>query len=843
MKKIWTILWILLIWSLGVGTLNAAPALPDRTGSVSDQAGLFPKDKLKSLESSATGAGYTFYILTLDSLDGENPAALATAAYEKWKLQENDILLLLANREHRIEMNFKNSSLQKRLDALPPDYDRDGVTNETKLDEFVTVHFIPSAKAGDYVRAAIQLMDATRRLPEPAASAPVMPAAPAAPAAPVAPVAPASPAAPGVPVAPVTDGVPVPASSPFSYAQAGLFLAGCAAAVLAVWAAAAWFMQRRIRRLKDRGTRLLVSLARIQEELRPFHGLSEGTTARLSEKLGQELAQLMIRVSDWEAQREQSSGYTLLPARWSSSYARLTGELDQLEAAAAQADRETAAIVEADRSVKEQLQALREDLAKLVADLQRISAETGFPLPVLRTEAEGLLEEHARADALKLFDPVEAVQAAQGLAERLSAARRLLEAVLPHREKYHAYPSAMADARKRIDALTQEHGINIAVGRLKPHSHLEQAAQLMEQLWTKLQEGDMHPVIKLGEEADRLLSDAVSVTERQVRLKEQNAGDLGTIGSRSEQLRSQWPPLNEGLARVRREYDPSHWTELDAGEKDMRRLLEAAVAGLPEIRELTADSRQEYDLARTALDRHLAELHESERLSGWIRDEIAGLDRRLAEAAGRAEQLRRLQQDTRNMIRHESLPVNEGWKRQLAYLEEADHQVDEALGRSPRRLDRIEDTLEEYRKEAESLRHSVERMAEEKRDAERRYREALARYRSVSARAGSRIRLGASDGQLSSAESDIGRLMALGLFAEAMSRISEVDSLADRLDREYRQLLEAEEAERRRQEQERQAQSQSSGGSSWDSGSSGSSDSGSSGESSDSGNSSGGSNW
>jgi uncharacterized membrane protein YgcG len=116
------------------------------------------------IEEIASNKDLSFYILTIEDLGGKSPDEFASNVFTAWGLKENEILLLLSASDRRIEMNFNNPALLSRLQHLPNDYDNDGDLNESKVDEFVSKHFIPYAKEGEFSLGILELIETTQNL-------------------------------------------------------------------------------------------------------------------------------------------------------------------------------------------------------------------------------------------------------------------------------------------------------------------------------------------------------------------------------------------------------------------------------------------------------------------------------------------------------------------------------------------------------------------------------------------------------------------------------------------------------------------------------------------------------
>lgn len=150
---------LVIMMSAAPGTARAE-GIPAKDGRVQDTAQMLSKNSIASIEKAAKGKLYTFYLLTVDSLNGTAPADYANDVYDQWELGTDDILLLISKRERRIEMNFNNPSLQAAIDA------KVGIRGDAagSLTSWLDTHFIPKAKEGDFAAASVSVMKATHAL-------------------------------------------------------------------------------------------------------------------------------------------------------------------------------------------------------------------------------------------------------------------------------------------------------------------------------------------------------------------------------------------------------------------------------------------------------------------------------------------------------------------------------------------------------------------------------------------------------------------------------------------------------------------------------------------------------
>ncbi|WII39118.1 TPM domain-containing protein [Paenibacillus thiaminolyticus] len=85
---------LVIMMSAAPGTARAE-GIPAKDGLVQDTAQMLSKKSIASIEKAAKGKLYTFYLLTVDSLNGKAPATYANDVYDQWELGADDILLLI----------------------------------------------------------------------------------------------------------------------------------------------------------------------------------------------------------------------------------------------------------------------------------------------------------------------------------------------------------------------------------------------------------------------------------------------------------------------------------------------------------------------------------------------------------------------------------------------------------------------------------------------------------------------------------------------------------------------------------------------------------------------------
>lgn len=158
--------YILIIISAVILIMLPSPtfaSIPTKNGHVQDIAKLFSQrnlDELKTVTQS-NESDISFYILTIESFNGKKSGEYGKEIFKTWGLNGNDTLLLLSKQDKQIEVYFSNKSLLADVN-LPVDYDNDGNSNESVLEELLGKHFLTYAKDEHFAAGLIDFMNTFR---------------------------------------------------------------------------------------------------------------------------------------------------------------------------------------------------------------------------------------------------------------------------------------------------------------------------------------------------------------------------------------------------------------------------------------------------------------------------------------------------------------------------------------------------------------------------------------------------------------------------------------------------------------------------------------------------------
>ncbi|GGG76949.1 septation ring formation regulator EzrA [Paenibacillus radicis (ex Gao et al. 2016)] len=850
MKRFILLLPLVLWLAVALPAAMFAAAVPDKPeGHIQDAAAMFDDNRLDELEQAAQSGLYQFYVLTINSLDGEDSAAFATKAYKTWKLQTGDVLLVISKNERRIEMNFNNPGLQAAIDQLPNDYDGNGDGTESKLTELVNLHFIPSARNGDFVQASLSLMDAVNLLEAPPVTETPDEGQTGA-------VGSGSESGSGGSGASQGNGGNVGSDRPSvtnpsvhqqpvlesSRSQQGLnflWVIIICALIGVLWAAAvSFFKLRKLARQKERTGRLMVEVEHANADLKPFVGLTQGKTEQLVASIDRSLSELIVSLDQLRTKSESERIFPLHYPKLNAVHDALKAALDDSESKLSELRGEIGRIVEADANVRKTTDDLHERLPELRKQTDEWRNRLSYPLPLIYAELDRLGIKLEEADRLEVFDPIEADRIATESWTDSGTLLGHIGSIERYMSKHRDFAAVTEERRAEMERITDENGIRKAIMRLNPFALLDQARTVMEKLHERLREGAMDQVIQLGDEADRLLAEAVGIANRQAELKKLNRKDIDYLEEKQHPFKQDIAELEQQFGYIRATYSQHHWLQLHERFEQMKTDVQEAARQLPELNLLTGDGEQHYDRARELIDGWLGRYHECDDTIADCRGSFRELDERQQRAKRSVDSLWSQFEGIQSLVRREALPLNQGWQQSYTAIEEAYRKLSSVWSLPPLHMDEIESELQQFDSDVHALQGQVNRKLEEKREAERRMREAQAMYDTVYRRAGSKINRHSYSSNFTSLSEHTKQMIAAGMYAQAINEMAGLTRIVDQMHRDY----EAVEAEERRAEMMRQQQqsssssSNSSGGGSWDSGSSG-------GSSNNGGNSSGGSNW
>lgn len=773
----------------------AADQIPEKQGHVLDLAGMMTDAGLAKVEQAAGSGPFPFYVLTVERLDGADVSKYATEVYRAWGLQTGDVLLLIAQEERWVEMNFDHDGLNERIQALSDDLNGDGASG-SKIDEFVSTHFVPHAAEGDFAAACIALIQAVNEFsgvseghrgsqsaipkPDPGHS-PVQPSDRS-----------------------ETGGIPSNRTPLSDNGGSGIAwfiaLAVLIGGALSVWIIRGAVLHRRVAQLRTQIPELMVGVTRAAEQLQPYVGLAQGRTGKVVEETGDQLSQLLIRLNERQAELAKDRSFVLdfrKLKRTRTQYEQVLAEArDQLNVLQTEIER----IVEAEKHAKRSIEQSSQHLDELREEFRRTVHNTSLPLTQLEEELLRIGEQLEQAGQLEWFDPIEALQVTERANERLMAVHESVRAVPDYVSRYNRFSDKVASARDQIRQIVESHRLKLT--GIDPYAQLEAALKTNAKMFEFLQLGAMDDMRRTSAEADHLVQAAVQMTERQAKLKDQNKRDIDESERRLLEYRTRRRPMQEQeLGRVRQTYAEVHWIELLHEFDRLESFIQEAESSLPNIRRWSSDDIQLFERAREQLDTVLQLLHEADEALNRMNHTVRVLDTRLESLREAVNAAWETSRQAALLLEKERLPDRTGIRDQMLNLHHMREQLLLVLSQPPYSLEEVESQARQFCHSADSIAGQIRRIAAMKQAAEARYLSIQSEYRAAANRASSRVRLRDRNHSYSAYMNQARLQIEEGLYEEAEMELNRVVQLIRQIESEYRSAIERERMEQRMQQQ------------------------------------------
>lgn len=696
MKKYFmAFLFISLLWMPAV----YAAGIPVQQGLVTDQAGLFSAQEIASLNEAAQRDRYTFHVLTVNSLKGNNAEDYATNVYNSWGLNARDILLLISAGDQQIELNFDNPGLQSSLNTWSRS--QGGSSGSGAITGLLDTYFIPYARDGDFAGGVTSLITGLDSLGNAAGGGSTG----------------AAPGAGGVQQGNSSGGKDFPL-----FTVAAVVIGAALLALLLYVLFTGLSRRKQLSSQQEQLADLLVRANRALESLQPFQGIVQGKTGEMVEGISKRLSSQLVEISALQtANRDVLPPFYRLAALKAASTELQTTETS-FRSALEEEEKNIAVISDADRNVKQHITELKKDAPELDGQLQSAIKETGFELHEIAQDLKELAEETAKADQLELFDPIAAQHITGEAQERQEQIEQDLRDVDFYDDKLNQFPGVLAAARDKIAGLIAQNSLQNM--KVKPYEHLEQARAAAETLEAPLRSGDMDEVRKISATIDTLVAEAIAMTEHQALIRQNNRRDLETVRSKWSALTARRNELQAGVAEARNRFAEQHISSLEDTLRQAGERLRQGAAEVPQLETWTSDERGEYDNARSGLDRLLTLQEETTRQFNDVAESLETLGQRL-EAVKRLVIEGQGQADAAQQLL-ESRRISSRTRFQAALLPEY-AELQQQLSMRPYNLDELEALGRSYASQISSFVEEANRLVRQKEEQERQAQLAMLR--------------------------------------------------------------------------------------------------------------------
>ncbi|WP_372009007.1 TPM domain-containing protein [Paenibacillus chitinolyticus] len=760
MKRIRVIGLALLLIFLTCTTVFAA-AVPRNDGIVTDPVGLLTQTQARQVESGLKNKDYEVFVLTAKGLNEREGERLANEAYDQWGLNRNQLMLVITTQPNFVHLVYENEQLAAAVSRSKAK-DAKGI---------VDLKFVPAAGEGKIGEGILAVSGYVNSLAGAGASS-----------------------------GNVGD---TGAGNARSGGMASILPVVLGLAVIGAGFWAYWQYKRRsaarkrlaeAKQLLD-GTRPVLNgmlfsevfqdLEKqfLQGETKEKAAELENAVVRLqgeSEELGGRLAELKIPF--------------LINAKAEAETRKLFQAVQEFAGRIGPYGTQLAEIEKQSTEVRKSVDRAKNGIAEAEEAVEALARRTGYPLTVLRKHVEQAKVAYAKADELDEFDFMQAATSVEDALRELDFIRMSVKDFEALAERQPGFLPEIQALEQELRERARQEGLLLTDG--DPYALLKQAREETARLGTLLEAGDTEEggrsaaAIEEGMEAARSLVEAMIADRESARKTahevEELTGDLGSFDR----------AYPEESLKIARDYAEVHRREQQADYTRMTRARDELDRRLTEIRSGLAPDVQEYRSAREAGTEAQALMTEIRELRTRILGYHDSLDARvrtvrhaLDEERGRLRQAASAFGELQVESPELSAMIRDGESR-LAELEQ--------LAQAPvLDVDLLEERQRGLAVQAGQAAERVQQLLREKEETLRTIRQLEGEYRSRHARYGGSMSLSPYSSGYDTLMEESRRLIARGLFAEAMQRISSGQQLLEQMDRDYQRRMYEEQLRRR----------------------------------------------
>ncbi|WP_145949635.1 TPM domain-containing protein [Paenibacillus sp. Y412MC10] len=782
--------------TLFMGIASAAELPEKGTAHIYDTAGMIPKDEIKTLEQAA-GAGdpYSFYVLTVESLENSTSESYAEQAYKKWSLHADDVLILLSKSEHRIQLYFENAPLQKKLDALPQNYAGGDYAKRPSIDRFIGKNFTPLAKKGDFGAGLLKLIDEASLLPTPKPEAPVSPTSSS-----------VHQSQPSPLIEP-----DVPLKEPMNVGRTILITMAFIIGALFIGIGLVMLTRYNKRTAMKRNVlseaqKVSVDLLHQQEMLKPLLELYSGPAA------DQKLVPLAA-VIDRQAEKvqkliEQISSYKIVffSGSGNAGIEELSQMAFKLKTETMQTGEHAIELVHLDKTNSQEVNEVQSAIQALEEKAKDLADHYLLSLGKIKEEIKQSKEKAAEIYKAQISDLIDAPALLETERDKIALHHSLLDSIPDLLTDLKEFPDKIYAMETDIKTKLEENQLKLV--EFNPYERTASASETHKMFADALKRGDLQEAQSKREQIREVLEVVNQMIPQRLKLRASIEQDMEAMRTFMDSFSPSEDAFNEVLQKLERQFHESVWSDLPARyQTAVQTEVEMVVCASNVNHNYT---EQRYNEARKQLNR-LMEL--STKAQDALEDAMQGYKRaaqRLEGIRSAASESWSQYQSAENAISFNSISFQNGPGTLLVSKSEAirrDKDKFERIASSNRiSLDEMENLQKSMSNDVNTYANDVDRLVKEKQQAERQLRETRARYEAVQARTISRNISGSYSSNYHSNMSDINKLLMLGLYAEAINLISDADRNINLMQSAYDEIIREEqrhqEEERRRQEEE-----------------------------------------
>ncbi|MFS0840961.1 TPM domain-containing protein [Paenibacillus sp. 1P03SA] len=760
MKKIRVIGIALLLLFLTCTAVFAA-AVPRKDGIVTDPVGLLTQSEIRQVESGLKNRDYEVFVLTAKGLSESEGERLANEAYDQWGLNRNQLMLVITTQPNYVHLVYENEQLAAAVA-------RSKAKNAKGI---VDLKFVPAAGEGRIGGGILAVSGYVNSIAGAGSSSGNAGDSGAA----------------GSRGAGMASVLPVV-----------LGLAVIGAGIWAFWQykrrAAARKRLGEAKQLLD-GTQPVLNGMLFSEV---FQDLEKQFLQGETKEKAAELENAVVRLQE---ESEKLGGRLaaqkipfLINAKAEAETRKLLQAVQEFVQKIGPYGTQLAEIEKQSTEVRKSVDRAKNGIAEAEEAVEALARRTGYPLTVLRKHAEQAKTAYAKADELDEFDFMQAEASVRTALGELDFIRKAIGEFDALSARQPGILPAIEALEKELREQARRESLLLTDG--DPYALLQQAREETARLGTLLEAGDTEEGGRSAIAIDERMKAARSLVETMIADRESARKTAGEIGELTDDLGGFDRAYPEEVLKVARGYAEVHRQELQADYDRLMRAREELGRRLTEIRSGLAPDVQKYRSAREAGTEAQALMTEIREL----RTRILGYHDSLNS---RARAVKLALDEERGRLRQAASAFGE--------LQVESPELSAMIGDGESRLARLEQLaqapvldvglLEERQRglavQAGQAAERVQQLLREKEETLRSVRQLEGEYRSRHSRYGGSISLSPYSSGYETLMEESRGLIARGLFAEAMQRISSGQQLLEQMDRDYQRRMYEEQLRRR----------------------------------------------
>ncbi|WP_217560746.1 TPM domain-containing protein [Paenibacillus sp. GbtcB18] len=738
-----------------------AAAVPRNNGIVTDPVGLLTQTQARQVESGLKNKDYEVFVLTAKGLTESEGERLANEAYDQWGLNRNQLMLVITTQPNFVHLVYENEQLAAAVSRSKAK-DAKGI---------VDLKFVPAAGEGKIGEGILAVSGYVNSLAGAGASS-----------------------------GNVGDNG---ASNARGGGMASILPVVLGLAVIGAGFWAFWQYKRR-----SAARKRLAEAKQLLDETRPvlngmlfsevFQDLEKQFLQGETKEKAAELENAVVRL---QGESEELAGRLaelklpfLINAKAEAETRKLFQAVQEFAGKVGPYGTRLAEIEKQSTEVRKSVDRAKSCIAEAEEAVEALARRTGYPLTVLRKHAEQAKAAYAKADELDEFDFMQAASSVEAALKELDFIRKSVKDFEALEEREPGFLPAIQASEQELRERTRQEGLLLTDG--DPYALLKQAREETARLGTLLEAGDTEEGGRSAAAIEENMGAARSLVEAMIADRESARKTAHEIEELTGDLGSFDRAYPEESLKIARDYAEVHRREQQADYTRMTRAREELGRRLTEIRSGLAPDVQKYRSAREAGTEAQALMTEIRELRARILGYHDSLDARvrtvrhaLDEERGRLRQAASAFGELQVESPELSAMIGDGESR-LAELEQ--------LAQAPvLDVDLLEERQRGLSVQAGQAAERVQQLLREKEETLRTIRQLEGEYRSRHARYGGSMSLSPYSSGYDTLMEESRRLIARGLFAEAMQRISSGQQLLEQMDRDYQRRMYEEQLRRR----------------------------------------------